>query len=110
MSPCAKDILTMIAAALVTGLGSGAPMLSLAAVAELVLKKMRGTVQACFDLVGLPWNVFGALTGTYIREDLCHFSKEIRVAMVVYHGKYGSRISFMISITLNVISTLALYF
>jgi MFS family permease len=59
----AKDIPTMIASSLIAGLGSGALMLSLAAVAELVPNNKRGTVQACLDLVGLPWNVFGALTG-----------------------------------------------
>ena len=59
----AKDIPTMIASSLIAGLGSGALMLSLAAVAELVPNNKRGTVQACLDLVGLPWTVFGALTG-----------------------------------------------
>lgn len=59
----ARDIPTMIASALIAGLGSGALMLSLAAVAELVPNNKRGVVQAVLDLVGLPWNVFGALTG-----------------------------------------------
>lgn len=61
----AQDIPTMIAASLIAGLGSGALMLSLAAVAELVPNNKRGVVQACLDLVGLPWNVFGALTGLF---------------------------------------------
>ncbi|TLD36410.1 Neutral ceramidase B [Venturia nashicola] len=91
----AQDIPTMIASALIAGLGSGALMLSLAAVAELVPNNKRGVVQACLDLVGLPWIVFGALTGG---------------AMVVYHGKYGFRINFIIGIILNVLSTVTLYF
>lgn len=32
---------------------------SLAAVAELVPNKRRGIVQACLDLMLLPWSVFG---------------------------------------------------
>lgn len=74
VSLAAKDIPTMIAASLVAGLGSGALMLSLAAVAELVPNNKRGVVQACLDLVGLPWNVFGALTGLspwYFGIELC---------------------------------------
>jgi hypothetical protein len=36
---------------------------SLAAASELVPNRLRGTVQACLDLLVLPWSVFGALTG-----------------------------------------------
>lgn len=72
VSLAAKDIPTLIAASLIAGLGSGALMLSLAAAAELVPNNKRGVVQACLDVVALPWNTFGALTGT---SQLCSGSE-----------------------------------
>ncbi|QDS74911.1 hypothetical protein FKW77_004056 [Venturia effusa] len=85
----AGNVPTMIASAAVAGLGSGSQQLALAAVSELVPNKMRGRVQACLDLLILPWSVFGALTGG---------------AMVVYHGKHGFRINFIIGVILNAVS------
>lgn len=58
----------------------------LAAAAELVPNKHRGTVQAALDLSVLPWVIFGPLTGG---------------AMVVYHGKLGFRINFYVGLALN---------
>jgi hypothetical protein len=78
----AQNMPTMVAAAAIAGLGSGSQQLayvsaisdtldttladaidSLAATSELVPNRLRGTVQACLDLLIFPWSVFGALTG-----------------------------------------------
>jgi MFS family permease len=70
----------MIAAMALKGIGSGSQQLALAAIAEIVPNKHRGTAQAALDIVTLPWAVFGSLTGN---------------AMVKYHtlgvrGNFGS--------------------
>lgn len=53
----------MIAAMALKGVGSGSQQLALAAIAEIVPNKHRGTAQAALDIVTLPWAVFGSLTG-----------------------------------------------
>ncbi|KAF2400662.1 MFS general substrate transporter [Trichodelitschia bisporula] len=95
MGLVAKNIPTMIAMSAVAGLGSGSQQLALAAVSEIVPNRLRGRVQACIDLVVLPWTVFGAITGG---------------AMVTQHGKYGFRINFIVGLILNVLSIVTAYF
>jgi hypothetical protein len=86
-------------------------MNSLAAVAELVPNRLRGTVQACLDLLIFPWSVFGALTG---KDDSLLFAllnlTSTGGAMVVYHGQFGFRINYMIGVALNTLSVLAIWF
>jgi hypothetical protein len=65
----------------------------LAAIAELVPNKHRGTAQAILDLVALPWSVFGALIGN---------------AMVKYHH-LSFRINFIIGVILNCLTIFAIY-
>lgn len=75
----AQNIPMMIAAMILKGIGSGSQQLALAAIAEIVPNKHRGTAQAALDIVTLPWAVFGSLTGN---------------AMIKYH-KLGVRNSLL---------------
>jgi len=83
-----QNIPMMITAMALKGIGSGSQQLALAAIAELVPNKHRGTAQAVLDLVTLPWAVFGSLTGN---------------AMVKYYT-LGFRINFIIGAILNILS------
>lgn len=58
-----QNVPMMIAAMALKGVGSGSQQLALAAIAEIVPNKHRGTAQAALDIVTLPWAVFGSLTG-----------------------------------------------
>lgn len=58
-----QNVPMMIAAMALKGIGSGSQQLALAAIAEIVPNKHRGTAQAALDIVTLPWAVFGSLTG-----------------------------------------------
>jgi MFS family permease len=88
-----QNIPMMIAAMTLKGIGSGSQQLALAAIAEIVPNKHRGTAQAVLDIVTLPWAVFGSLTGN---------------AMVKYHT-LGFRINFIIGAILNVLSISTIY-
>jgi MFS family permease len=83
-----QNVPMMIAAMALKGIGSGSQQLALAAIAEIVPNKHRGTAQAALDIVTLPWAVFGSLTGN---------------AMVKYYA-LGFRINFIIGAILNVLS------
>jgi len=67
----------------------------LAAVAELVPNKHRGTVQACLDLAILPWTLLGALIGGGI---------------VTGGGTVGWRIVFIMGVALNLLALGMAYF
>ncbi|KAF1986553.1 MFS general substrate transporter, partial [Aulographum hederae CBS 113979] len=95
VSLAAQNVPMVIAGSAVTGLGSGAQQLALAAVAELVPNKHRGRVQACLDLAILPWTLLGALIGG---------------GMVEGGGKLGWRINFILGVCLNVIALIMAFF
>lgn len=76
------------------GIGSGSQQLALAAIAEIVPNKHRGTAQAVLDLVTLPWAIFGPLAGN---------------AMVKY-SSLSFRINFIIGVILNLLSITAIKF
>ena len=67
---------------------------SLAAMAEIVPRKHRGTAQAVLDLVLLPWAIFGPLIGNSM----------VRFSHLTF------RINFIIGIILNLISITAIKF
>ncbi|TLD20987.1 Neutral ceramidase B [Venturia nashicola] len=101
----AGNLPTVIASAAVAGLGSGSQQLALAAVSELVPNNMRSStgVSGSLDIAleclrGSNWQ------GHHINSDAKPTLTQLGGAMVVYHGKYGFRINFIIGVVLNTIS------
>ncbi|KAE9979377.1 hypothetical protein EG327_007039 [Venturia inaequalis] len=90
----ARDIPTMIAAMVLKGIGSGAQQIGLAAIAEIVPNKHRGTAQAALDLVNMPWTLFGAMIGN----------------SMVKRYALSFRINFIIGILLNLMTIVMTYF
>jgi len=91
----AQSTAMMIVAMTIKGIGAGCQQLGLAAAAELFPNKHRGRVQACFDLLALPWSIFGSITGN---------------AMIKYQQPLGFRINFIIGTILNILSIASAWF